>query len=283
MSYAPNDLISVRARMMAVTGLGPVSMGIVGDAAHDGGYHCGNDRTIDDDYSVVESWRDSNGLSGAASAIDIGDFSVLYAGKRVTLRSLSIALVQACQRNDPRTEAIREIIYTPDGYNVSRWDKLGVRSGGDDSHLSHTHISFFRDSEGRRNGMNNFLGLFESIVGGTVSQPIPGSYDDYFPDTVMAVLDGTTPRFGYVESTGPSWDNATVTKYNVKAVEARLQAKLDQIIAAQAAGVLTPAQVAVVADKVAAAVAARPDNPLGDADKPAIRAAVTEAFKALVS
>lgn len=51
---------------------------------------------------------------------------------------------------------------------------------------------------------------------------IPGAYDDYLPDTVMAVLTGETPRFGYVAATGPSWDNDAVTRYNLKAVEGRI-------------------------------------------------------------
>ena len=41
---------------------------------------------------------------------------------------------------------LREIIYSPDGKVVRRWDRLGKRSSGDDSHLWHTHFSFFRDS-----------------------------------------------------------------------------------------------------------------------------------------
>jgi hypothetical protein len=116
-----------------------VALGIIGNEDHYGGYHCGVDRCDDDDYSIVESPRDASGLTLAASAIDIGQFS--------RLRALSAWLARECENGAPDTTDIREIIYSPDGVNVTRWDRLHVRDGGDISHLTHTHISFFRDSE----------------------------------------------------------------------------------------------------------------------------------------
>jgi hypothetical protein len=59
------------------------------------------------------------------------------------------------------------MIYTPDGKTVARWDRLGKRSTGDSSHLWHTHLSFFRDSEGRRDRDDNFLGLLKTLIEGT--------------------------------------------------------------------------------------------------------------------
>lgn len=56
------------------------------------------------------------------------------------------------------------------------------------------------------------------------------------------------------------------------------QADLDELQARPAAE-LTEAQVAELGDRIAAAVVARPDNPLGDADKPAIVEAVKTALR----
>src|SRR5690606_6657845 len=49
----------------------------------------------------------------------------------------------------PDTKDIREVIYSLDGKNVKRWDRLKRRTSGDSSHTFHTHISYFRDSETR--------------------------------------------------------------------------------------------------------------------------------------
>jgi hypothetical protein len=171
MSYAPNDLLVCRVYIMARTGLSPVALGIVPDPAHGGeGYHAGWDLLSTAygryDYSWCESTRD-NSYSNACSALDIGAFNA--GGK--TLRGLSTFLVEACRRGDPRAADIREIICTLDGSRVTRWDRLGRRSSGDSSHLSHTHVSFFRDSEGRRGGGSNFLGLLvEYLEGGRMAK-----------------------------------------------------------------------------------------------------------------
>jgi hypothetical protein len=141
MTFAPSPLKKAQAYLHDVTGLGWASLGIVGDSAHRGGYHCGSDRVDADDYSVDESARDRQGLSGAASALDIGSFN--------RLREFSKWLVAECKAGAEDTKDIREVIYSPDGQTVRRWDRLGIRSSGDSSHRFHTHISFFRDSEDR--------------------------------------------------------------------------------------------------------------------------------------
>jgi hypothetical protein len=143
-TYSPQPLLDLRGYLQPITGLDPVSLGIQHFTPQGGGYHEGWDLLAAgygrDDYSVSESPRDAH-PSNAASAIDIGDFG--------RLRVMSLWLVAQCEAGAPDTADIREIIYTPDGRNVARWDRLSVRDSGDDSHLSHTHISYFRDSEGR--------------------------------------------------------------------------------------------------------------------------------------
>ncbi|MDG4799738.1 hypothetical protein [Micromonospora sp. WMMD980] len=156
MTSAPANLLAVRTLLLAYLNvdknvvrdadLEPAEVGIVGDPSHRGGYHCGSDRVVANDYSVVESTRDRSGLTLYASALDVGTFSVRSGGATHTLRTFSTWMVAQCAANAADTRDIREVIYSADGRTVRRWDRLGKRTSGDSSHLYHTHISFFRDS-----------------------------------------------------------------------------------------------------------------------------------------
>jgi len=149
MSYAPQTILNVRHLIQGyVPSLSNVELGIVGDDSHaasGSSYHLGRDALKAGSYSVIESMRDSVGLTNAASALDIGWFTL----GAFDLRDLSVWLVAECRAGAADTRDIREIIYSPDGQNVKRFDDLGIRSSGDDSHLTHTHISWYRDSESR--------------------------------------------------------------------------------------------------------------------------------------
>ncbi|GGL95609.1 MULTISPECIES: hypothetical protein [Micromonospora] len=156
MTRAPANLLAVRSLLLRHLNtdpdrvrdddLEPNEVGIVGDANHRGGYHCGSDRVVTNDYSVVESTRDRNGLTLDASALDVGMFRVTSRGRTHDLRSFSVWCVSQCVAGAADTRDIREIIYSPDGRVVRRWDRLGRRTTGDNSHLWHTHVSFFRDA-----------------------------------------------------------------------------------------------------------------------------------------
>lgn len=147
MTTAPANLLAVRRLLLdTIKSLDPAAVGIVGDPAHRGGYHTGSDRVVANDYSVVESPRDSAGLTLYASGLDVGTFSVRSGGVTHNLRTFSEWCVAQCRANTADSRDLREIIYSPDGKVVRRWDRLGKRSSGDDSHLWHTHFSFFRDS-----------------------------------------------------------------------------------------------------------------------------------------
>ena len=140
------------------TANGGVNLGVVGDGRHVKGYHLGEDRIYDGpgpglgsaDYSV-QTARDKAGLSLAASAIDLGRLN----GKLTELRQFSMWLVRQCQAGASGTRDVREVIYTPDGKTVLRYDRergqaSAPRPGeADASHITHTHISFYRDSETR--------------------------------------------------------------------------------------------------------------------------------------
>jgi hypothetical protein len=104
----------------SLTGLPAISLGIIGNAAHLNGYHLGRDRIFgpdgerEEDYSVKTD-RDKEFVSDAASALDIGAF------KR--LREMSMFIVAQGQANAPDTHDIREVIFSPDGVTVLRWDR----------------------------------------------------------------------------------------------------------------------------------------------------------------
>jgi hypothetical protein len=149
MTFAPPSLLDARAYLKSRTGLTSVELGITGDpdhAAKGTSYHLGKDQLTDDAYSRRTA-RDRAGLSNAASALDIGMFA--------RLREMSVWLVGQCRANAPDTRDIREVIYSPDGKVVWRWDReRGVtsqpRTGeASNSHLTHTHVSWYRDSEFR--------------------------------------------------------------------------------------------------------------------------------------
>jgi hypothetical protein len=153
MTRAPANLLVVRSLLLThldnapgPDDLDPGEVGIVGDSAHRGGYHCGSDRVVTNDYSVVESPRDRAGLNDLAAGLDVGPFSVTVGGKTHNLRTFSAWCVAQCAANAADTRDIREIIYSPDGTTVKRWDRLKRRSSGDSSHRWHTHFSFFRDA-----------------------------------------------------------------------------------------------------------------------------------------
>ena len=154
MSTSPATLTALSAYWRAQGG---VMLGIVGNKAHTSGYHLGKDRIFDgsgpgigwSDYSVKLP-RDKAGLTNAASAIDLGKLG----GSLGNLRAFSEWLVAQCQSKTPGTGDIREIIYSPDGVKVQRYSgvdgKIHTGPGnGDLSHRSHTHISYFRDSQAR--------------------------------------------------------------------------------------------------------------------------------------
>ncbi|MCW6003847.1 hypothetical protein K1W54_04520 [Micromonospora sp. CPCC 205371] len=133
--------------------LDPAEVGIVGGPSHvrsGTSYHLGKDQLILSrrPYSVVESVRDQRGLNNDASAIDIGWFRLTTRRGTFDLRHFSRWLVDLCKAGDPDTADIREVIYSLDGKTVRRWDDLGIRSAGDDSHLTHTHGSIYRDADG---------------------------------------------------------------------------------------------------------------------------------------
>lgn len=226
MTYAPADLLAVRRFLLSSTGLSGNAVGIVGDDAHaGGGYHIGNDGLaaagrLTADYSKRESSRDRPG-SNAASALDVGQWTGTVGAAKISWLAFNRALADACRRGDPRTRDVREVIYTLDGRAVSRFDRLGIRSSGDNSHLTHTHISFFRDSEGRRAQPDNILGLFQELIEGNGMTPTQDAEAHNTHDRVYALL--TMEPYGAAPSV-PIGDAIKAIAAGVVAIETRLDA-----------------------------------------------------------
>ena len=216
MTRAPANLLAVRSLLLEHLNvdsdrsrdvdLEANEVGIVGDANHRGGYHCGSDRVVANDYSVVESPRDRNGLTLDAAALDVGMFRVSSGGRTHNLFTFSTWCVAQCVANAPDTRDIREIIYSPDGNVVRRWDRLGRRSTGDRSHLWHTHFSFFRDSIKANRDQRPLFRRYLTTIGLLTSEE--GNVSDYvqYGDEGPGVyrLQYRLNRLGYDKIVGPA-------------------------------------------------------------------------------
>jgi hypothetical protein len=172
MTYKPKALADAMAYWVAHGG---ADGGIVGDEAHSkrATYHNGWDRTVarlgttnmavvaERDYTYRQK-RDQV-KSDAAMGIDL---SWPLANKR-PLWEFSSWLVAQSKLSAPDTADIREVIWSPDGIYVKRWDHVSQKVytslrknadgtitvitpfQGDDTHYWHTHASNYRDSEAR--------------------------------------------------------------------------------------------------------------------------------------
>jgi len=199
-TYAPATLQTLAKLWVSQGG---VHLGVVGDTAHAAkgySYHLGKDALAPTAYSI-QTARDKAGLTNAASAIDLGRLD----GTLMNLRKFSVWLVIQAHANKPGTSDIREIIYSPDGKSVLRWDRergsaSAPRTGeADSSHLTHTHISWYRDSE-RRDHTTAFRAFFAplpdtsigddmrnfTILTDAAGRIVPASLT--FPDATASVL-----------------------------------------------------------------------------------------------
>ena len=203
MSSAPKTITDI---MAVWTRNGGVNLGIVGNTVHTVGYHLGKDRIYDgtgpglgdNDYSVKLP-RDKAGLTNYVAGLDFGRLN----GSLVSLQKFSLWLVDRCKSNAPGTNDIREIIFSPDGKVVKRWDNNakvlyagGSGTGqGDDSHITHTHISFFRDSENR--DKTGLISPYFAAVPAPVSEPTGGDMPNittYLPGFTAIVGAGANIR-----------------------------------------------------------------------------------------
>lgn len=186
MTVNPQTLVDLGRYWVAHDG---VNLGVVGDVAHQArpSYHNGqnvidaNGWTAANDYSIRHERDREPHLTNAASAIDLGKLRGTLKG----LQDFSRWLVAQAQSQAAGTGQIREIIYSPDGSNVQRYSGIDGRihtgpGNGDLSHRTHTHISFFRDTE-RRDKRPIFAPYFAPQV------PDTDTEDDVNPDVITVL------------------------------------------------------------------------------------------------
>jgi len=184
------------------TAAGGRNLGIKGDASHAAkgvSYHLGKDE-LRADAGSRKLQRDKDGLTNSASAIDLGKLD----GSLQSLRVFSKSLVARCIADAAVRRDIREIIYTADGTTVQRYDSTDnkIHKGpnqGDLSHLGHTHISYFRDSE-FRDKVAVFRPFFEPAWGTDVSAEIQAL--DPKATKVASAIRKTGHDFGNVINVG---------------------------------------------------------------------------------
>lgn len=223
MTFAPATLLAARDYLKGQDGdLDNSEVGIVGGPAHvrqGTSYHLGRDDLImsKNPYSARTA-RDRAGLSNAASALDIDD-------DLDELRALSLWLVQQCQLGAVDALDIREIIFSPNGFNVLRYDRergQGSSPIPDDdlSHRTHTHVSYYRDSEFR-----DKVGLYRRFFeGGAMTQPnrYEINSDQYWWETTRE----QDPIKGIVQEDGSSPPVTNLPLQRARRIEAKLDALL---------------------------------------------------------
>lgn len=187
MTYATGELKAARSLLLTELDMHPGSgsypadldpgeVGIVGDRPHVLGgasYHLGaDDLDMSSDPYSARTTRDRAGLTDAASAVDVGEFKVTTPRGTFTHRDLALWSVAQCQANHPDTRDIREIIYSPDGVRVFRYDRerghasKPVERIPADNHRSHNHYSQYRDAtKARRTTLRDHFARWLNEIG----------------------------------------------------------------------------------------------------------------------
>ena len=151
MSYAPATITAVAAYWVAHGGAnGGITRSIAKQVKPS--YHCGKDgidkyrRMPANDYSIRNP-RDLAGLTNASAALDLSWASTDKSG----LRAFSNWLIAEIRAGAPDTLDIVELVWSPDGTNISGWNRWRgndiIPNYGDSSHRWHTHNAWIRDTE----------------------------------------------------------------------------------------------------------------------------------------
>ncbi len=194
MTSAPPDLVALRSQLLQVTGLSATALGIAPDAAHlsSGGYHVGvaDIRRIgrwNSDYSTRQA-RDRSVGGNMASAVDVG--SAWRNGGRAAWLRFNNLLYQEMRDRPQNLPALRAINVSLDGRRKQRYDQLHRGDGliaSADTVDTHTHLSFWRDSEGRRAAtLARIVELARAAVNNTTPEQAGDDMADFTPADVNA-------------------------------------------------------------------------------------------------
>jgi len=253
---APADLLGLRSELESLTGLSPVDIGIVGNGAHQksGGYHEGKDTLQANglwagDYSVRLA-RDRNGCTLSASATDIG---AGWRQGRTTWLQWNNLLANTLRANDPALAAVRAINYSPNGttrWRIDRETGWRTESSGDTVDI-HTHIEFYRDTEGhRQQALDRIVALAQQAITG---QAAPSSEVDVTPEE-HTKLDAVYNLYDQVQlpGGGATQFQVPITKF-IKGIAADVAA-VKVAVGTPAPIVLSPEQITEVAAALAGLV-----------------------------
>lgn len=193
MSNPPDDLLRLRSRLAAETGVPDGDIGIVADPSHlsSGGYHCGGldlrriNAVARDDYSIRQA-RDrayynfeiAHG-SNLASAMDVGD-DWPRGGRSAWIRFNNLLRAQLGAR-DPALAAVRGINYTPNGTSKRRFDSLTHQeTSTTDTVTWHTHIEWWRDTVATVARARSIDRIVQIAIAARDNQPLTTEGDDMF-------------------------------------------------------------------------------------------------------
>jgi hypothetical protein len=283
---APADLVQLQKAILKATGLSANAVGIKGDKKHAEkgvSYHLGKDqiKRAKNPYSV-RLQRDVKGLTNAASAMDIGDD--WPRGGREAWKRFNNLLVAALQAGDPALGTIRATNFSPDGSERKRADRQKAFrvEGSDDNVEIHTHIEWYRDTEGQR------AGACTTRIVELIEQAITGNEQEGF---LMALTDAQQANIAFTLLNIPNPDGsrtrvplhvwAAMTNKALDAIANRAGmsvAELTAVKTAAAAG--AQAGVAAGSDDLVAAILAKLHDKVGltaDDVENAVRAALAEA------
>jgi hypothetical protein len=164
-----------------------IMAGVIGDSAHDYGYHRGRNYVSANDYSAQLA-EDRAGDGEAACGLDLSwsDTASQY--------TVSQRLLNA--KHDSRMYACREFYGSTDGRVVCGWDYAGGYAvTSDDSHLWHVHLSILRQYATDPAALD---GIAQVITGGA-STPTPDSEDEWLmsgSDDVVAAIQALQKTVG---------------------------------------------------------------------------------------
>lgn len=191
MTSAPADLVAFRSQLLQITGLSGNALGIAPDPAHlsSGGYHVGCEdiqrigRWLTD-YSTRQA-RDRRDGTNTASAVDIG--STWKSGRAAWLR-FNNALYQEMRDRPGNLPALRAINVSLDGKAKRRYDQNSRSAGlvsSTDTVDTHTHLEFWRDTEGRRAAtLDRIVQLAQAAVSGATPAVTTGDDDMSWDETI---------------------------------------------------------------------------------------------------
>lgn len=239
------------------------------------GYHstrADNQARWPDNYSITDA-EDKVGPPDKAAAID-WTFPDAQAGDYTTIAKYSKRLLEAGARGDPRVSGWREFYGQGDtDTHVEGYDfRYGDTATSDPSHLWHIHLSCDRGKVASRANMDALLSVLrgDDMALDAADAKKVWSTDGFFDNWTWA-HDIATEKYITPETAlkrvGDLARVASVTGSSNAAAIADLAAKLDQVLAAIAAGVVVPAQVTLTPESVAEVADATADELRADPER----------------